>query len=64
MKTIWQRTSLSGTLFTELYQAPVARFAELVQLLPASEYYHHSHPGGLLDHALEVFDLMVTPEAA
>lgn len=54
MKIIWQRTSLSGTLFTELYQAPVARFAERVQLLPASEYHHHSHPGGLLDHTLEV----------
>lgn len=54
MKIIWQRTSLSGTLFAELYQAPVFRFAELVQLLPASEYHHHSHPGGLLDHTLEV----------
>lgn len=54
MKIIWQRTSLSGTLFAELYQAPVFKFAELVQLLPASEYHHHSHPGGLLDHSLEV----------
>ncbi|ECD9611749.1 relaxase [Salmonella enterica subsp. salamae] len=54
MKIIWQRTSLSGTLFAELYQAPVFRFAERVQLLPASEYHHHSHPGGLLDHTLEV----------
>ncbi|QMG51172.1 TraI domain-containing protein [Escherichia fergusonii] len=54
MKIIWQRTSLSGTLFAELYQAPVFRFAALVQLLPASEYHHHSHPGGLLDHTLEV----------
>ncbi|EKS4614612.1 TraI domain-containing protein [Salmonella enterica] len=54
MKIIWQRTSLSGALFSELYQAPIARFAELVQLLPASEYHHHSHPGGLLDHTLEV----------
>lgn len=54
MKIIWQRTSLSGTLFAELYQYPITRFAELVQLLPASEYHHHSHPGGLLDHTLEV----------
>jgi len=30
------------------------RFAELVQQLPASEYHHHAHPGGLLDHSLEV----------
>ncbi|TKV06623.1 relaxase [Citrobacter sp. wls619] len=54
MRIIWQRTSLSGVLFTELYQIPVRRFAELVQQLPASEYHHHSHPGGLLDHTLEV----------
>ncbi|EEE6744457.1 relaxase [Salmonella enterica subsp. enterica serovar Westhampton] len=54
MKIIWQRTSLSGELFAKLYQDPVARFAELVQQLPASEYHHHSHPGGLLDHSLEV----------
>ncbi|EAZ9289225.1 relaxase [Salmonella enterica subsp. enterica serovar Redlands] len=54
MKIIWQRTSLSGELFAKLYLAPVARFAELVQLLPASEYHHHSHPGGLLEHTLEV----------
>jgi integrating conjugative element relaxase (TIGR03760 family) len=54
IKIIWQRTSLSGGLFAELYQTPVARFAELVQQFPASEYHHHSHPGGLLDHSLEV----------
>ncbi|KAA8993873.1 relaxase [Affinibrenneria salicis] len=54
MKIIWQRTSLPVALFKELYQSPVARFAELVQQFPASEYHHHSHPGGLLDHTLEV----------
>ncbi|MCL2891244.1 MobH family relaxase [Brenneria tiliae] len=54
MKIIWQRTSLPVTLFRELYQGPVASFAELVQQFPASEYHHHSHPGGLLDHTLEV----------
>ncbi|MFP1908138.1 MobH family relaxase [Lonsdalea quercina] len=54
MKIIWQRTSLPVALFKELYQRPVARFAELVQQFPASEYHHHSHPGGLLDHTLEV----------
>ncbi|HAT1683780.1 TPA: DNA-binding domain-containing protein [Klebsiella oxytoca] len=54
MKIIWQRTSLSASLFTQLYQTPVMRFAELAQQLPASEYHHHSRPGGLLDHTLEV----------
>ncbi|HAV1239917.1 TPA: DNA-binding domain-containing protein, partial [Salmonella enterica] len=54
MQIIWQRTSLSASLFAQLYQTPVMRFAELVQQLPASEYHHHAHPGGLLDHTLEV----------
>ena len=30
------------------------RFAEFVQLIPASQSHHHAHPGGLLDHSLEV----------
>ncbi|HAV1239642.1 TPA: DNA-binding domain-containing protein [Salmonella enterica] len=54
MQIIWQRTSLSSSLFAQLYQTPVMRFTELVQQLPASEYHHHAHPGGLLDHTLEV----------
>jgi len=31
----------------------VHRFAEFVQLLPASESHHHAQPGGLLIHAME-----------
>lgn len=54
MQIIWQRTSLSASLFAQLYQTPVMRFAKLAQQLPASEYHHHSLPGGLLDHTLEV----------
>ncbi|MGL4724672.1 MAG: MobH family relaxase [Scandinavium sp.] len=54
LKIIWQRTSVSAELFSELYQGPVARFAVLAQHFPASEYHHHAYPGGLLDHTLEV----------
>ena len=54
LEHIWQRTSLSRAHFDALYLAPINRFAELVQLLPASEAHHHSWPGGMLDHALEV----------
>ena len=54
IKIIWQRTALSRDLFIELYQTPITRFAELAQHIPASEYHHHSHAGGLLDHTLEV----------
>ncbi len=31
-------------------------YALFVQLLPASEAHHHAHPGGLLQHTLEVID--------
>lgn len=37
-------------LVTNLFK----RFAEYVQLLPATEKHHHSVPGGLLDHSLQV----------
>ena len=35
----------------------IARFAEFVQLLPASESHHHAQPGGLFTHAVEVINL-------
>ncbi|STY61047.1 integrating conjugative element relaxase, PFGI-1 class [Mannheimia haemolytica] len=41
-------------MFEVLYQQPIERYAEMVQLLPASESHHHSHIGGMLDHGLEV----------
>ncbi|MDR6609047.1 MobH family relaxase [Pseudomonas synxantha] len=51
---IWQRTALSRPQFNELYLDPIKRYAELVQLLPASESHHHAYSGGMLDHGLEV----------
>lgn len=54
LEHIWQRTSLSQAHFDKLYRAPLARYAELVQQLPASENHHHAHPGGMLDHGLEI----------
>jgi integrating conjugative element relaxase (TIGR03760 family) len=51
---IWEQTSVSRESFTRLYQAPIARYAELVQELPASESHHHSYLGGMLDHGLEL----------
>lgn len=36
IRIIRQRTSMSEELFEQLYETPVARFAELVQQLPAS----------------------------
>lgn len=37
----------------ELIDIPLDRFATLVQLLPAAEFYHHPERGGLLLHQLE-----------
>ncbi|PPT78527.1 MobH family relaxase [Xanthomonas theicola] len=54
LEHIWQRTSLSRKQFATLYRAPLERYAELVQQFPASEAHHHSYPGGMLDHGLEI----------
>lgn len=54
LEQIWQRTAVSPAQFTTLYCGPLERYAELVQLFPASESHHHAHPGGLLDHGLEI----------
>ena len=54
LKHIWQRTALSRTQFESLYQRPIERYAALVQQFPASEAHHHSYPGGMIDHGLEI----------
>ncbi|WP_252090611.1 MobH family relaxase [Pseudomonas sp. MWU13-3659] len=54
LENIWRRASLSRAQFNTLYRQPLERYAELVQLLPASENHHHAHLGGLLDHGLEI----------
>jgi integrating conjugative element relaxase (TIGR03760 family) len=38
----------------------IQNFAEFVQLLPASQSHHHAHPGGLLEHLLEVAAFALT----
>jgi integrating conjugative element relaxase (TIGR03760 family) len=54
LEHIWQRTSVSRAQFATLYLTPMERYAELVQMFPASESHHHAYPGGMLDHGLEV----------
>ncbi len=51
---LWQQVSMTREMFEHLYQKPIERYAEMVQLLPASESHHHAHLGGMLDHGLEV----------
>jgi len=38
----------------KMITAVIRRTAEYIHLLPASEDYHHTDPGGLLSHSLEV----------
>lgn len=40
-------------LFTERYVETIRRLAEYIHMLPASEYHHHSQPGGLFRHSLD-----------
>ncbi|KAA0015283.1 relaxase [Salinicola corii] len=54
VKMLWDTTSLTHSVFDEYLLAPICRYAELVQLLPASESHHHAYAGGMLDHALEM----------
>lgn len=54
LQQLWQLTPLPDTLFDSWILTAIHRFATLVQLLPASQSHHHSTPGGLLDHSLEV----------
>lgn len=60
-KDLYQRIEGSVGLPTHEFQRylePVlVQFAELAHLLPASENHHHSGPGGLLRHSLEVANL-------
>lgn len=41
-------------VFDLIIRNPLLEFAELVQLAPASESHHHSGPGGLLTHTIDV----------
>ncbi|ROM72143.1 hypothetical protein BK653_09760 [Pseudomonas brassicacearum] len=54
LRQIWQCTAMSHPQFDELYLDPIRRYAELVQLFPASESQPHAYSGGMLDHGLEV----------
>lgn len=50
-------TGVDNKVFDALFLEPAYRFAEAVQLAPASESHHHSGPGGLLKHTIDVITL-------
>ncbi|WP_445000282.1 MobH family relaxase [Halomonas mongoliensis] len=53
IRAVQESTSLTAPVFEAYVKEPLQRYAERVQLLPASESHHHSYPGGMLDHGLE-----------
>ncbi|HCA3579209.1 TPA: TraI domain-containing protein [Salmonella enterica subsp. enterica serovar Ball] len=54
LRQLRQLTPLPDTLFDSWILTAIHRCAGLLQQLPASQNHHHSAPGGLLDHSLEV----------
>lgn len=53
LRAIQESISLTAPVFEAYVKEPLQRYAEHVQLLPASESHHHSYAGGMLDHGLE-----------
>lgn len=51
---IKELTGLADEHFNFLYVKPIERYVEAIQLVPASESYHHAGVGGMLQHIMEV----------
>lgn len=57
IKSIGRLAGAGSEYFTTLYLPALHRFAEAVQLVPASASNHHAGPGGLVVHTFEVIDI-------
>lgn len=63
LRSIERRTRFSGSVFARDCTPLLESLADFVQMLPASEAHHHSQPGGLWIHTLEVADAALTLRA-
>lgn len=54
LRDIEQLASFDSGLFEELIKKPIYQFVEWCQLAPASQSHHHSGPGGLIQHTLDM----------
>ncbi|WP_173272745.1 MobH family relaxase [Thiosulfatimonas sediminis] len=54
LNEIREIAGLTPEHFEHYYRKPIERYAEAVQLSPASEVHHHAYEGGMLEHNLEV----------
>ena len=53
VRQMLQQSRLAEVVFRRDLLPAIHRYAEYVQLMPASEAHHHAHAGGLLAHTLE-----------
>ncbi|WCM90514.1 MobH family relaxase [Acidovorax sp. NCPPB 3576] len=54
MQDMWRQSRLAQSVWQRDLLPAIHRYAEMVQLMPASEAHHHAHVGGLLAHTLEM----------
>lgn len=54
VRQMWHQSRLADAVFQRDLLPAIHRYAEYVQLMPASEAHHHAHAGGLLAHTLEM----------
>jgi integrating conjugative element relaxase (TIGR03760 family) len=54
IEEIWRKSGFSRPVFERDCLSALLRYAEFVQLMPASESHHHAHVGGLLAHTIEM----------
>ena len=54
LRAIWRQSRLSAEVWQRDCLPALMRYAEFVQLVPASEAHHHAHAGGLLSHTIEM----------
>ena len=57
IQRIRELVGLPDKYWHTLYYKFINELAAYVQLLPASEFHHHSEPGGLLNHILECMEI-------
>lgn len=60
LRKIQRIVKINDQRYQILYQGVIEKFAELVQLIPASQAHHHAVPGGLFIHTLEVLEYALT----
>ncbi|MDP8051501.1 MobH family relaxase [Pasteurella atlantica] len=59
IRSIKRIIKIDDKYFETLYLSVIHKFAELVQLMPASQAHHHAVPGGLFIHTLEVIEYAI-----